>query len=99
MNKYGFIESPYRKVKDGAVTNEVVYLSAMEEAKHYVAQSNAVYDDEGRFTEELITCRHAGENMMVPSDKVDLMDVRRNSSCPSRPRSFRSLRTMTPTAH
>ncbi|WP_029060804.1 DNA-directed RNA polymerase subunit beta [Labrenzia sp. DG1229] len=75
VNKYGFIESPYRKVDDGVVTNEVIYLSAMEEAKHYVAQSNAEYDAEGRFTTELITCRHAGENMMVPSDKVDLMDV------------------------
>ncbi|MEP4921206.1 MAG: DNA-directed RNA polymerase subunit beta [Roseibium sp.] len=75
VNKYGFIESPYRKVKDGVVTSDVVYLSAMEEAKHYVAQSNAEYDDEGRFTTELITCRHAGENMMVPSDRVDLMDV------------------------
>jgi DNA-directed RNA polymerase subunit beta len=75
VNKYGFIESPYRKVKDGVVTNDVVYLSAMEEAKHYVAQSNAVYDDKGQFTEELITCRHAGENMMVPSERVDLMDV------------------------
>ena len=75
VNKYGFIESPYRKVKDGVVTDDVVYLSAMEEAKHYVAQSNAEYDADGRFTTELITCRHAGENMMVPSDKVDLMDV------------------------
>ncbi|MEP2004145.1 MAG: DNA-directed RNA polymerase subunit beta, partial [Nitratireductor sp.] len=75
VNKYGFIESPYRKVKDGTVTDEVVYLSAMEEAKHYVAQSNAEYDADGKFTTELITCRHAGENTMVPSERVDLMDV------------------------
>ncbi|ADZ70157.1 DNA-directed RNA polymerase subunit beta [Polymorphum gilvum] len=75
VNKYGFIESPYRKVKDGVVSNEVVYLSAMEEAKHYVAQSNAEMDESGRFVEDLVTCRHAGENMLVPSDRVDLMDV------------------------
>ncbi len=75
VNKYGFIESPYRKVRDGIVSDEVVYLSAMEEAKHYVAQSNAVLDEGNRLVEELVTCRHAGENMLVPSDRVDLMDV------------------------
>ncbi|CUB01066.1 DNA-directed RNA polymerase subunit beta [Pannonibacter indicus] len=75
VNKYGFIESPYRKVRDGVVSDEVVYLSAMEEAKHYVAQSNAVLDENNRLVEELVTCRHAGENMLVPSDRVDLMDV------------------------
>ncbi|WP_106755151.1 DNA-directed RNA polymerase subunit beta [Pannonibacter carbonis] len=75
VNKYGFIESPYRKVKDGVVSNDVVYLSAMEEAKHYVAQSNAQMDETGRFVNELVTCRHAGENMLVPSERVDLMDV------------------------
>ncbi|MFN4124247.1 DNA-directed RNA polymerase subunit beta [Pannonibacter indicus] len=75
VNKYGFIESPYRKVRDGVVSDEVVYLSAMEEAKHYVAQSNAVLDEDNRLVEELVTCRHAGENMLVPSDRVDLMDV------------------------
>jgi DNA-directed RNA polymerase subunit beta len=75
VNKYGFIESPYRKVRDGIVSDEVVYLSAMEEAKHYVAQSNAGIDENNRLVEELVTCRHAGENMLVPSDRVDLMDV------------------------
>lgn len=75
VNKYGFIESPYRKVRDGIVSDEVVYLSAMEEAKHYVAQSNAGIDENNRLMEELVTCRHAGENMLVPSDRVDLMDV------------------------
>jgi DNA-directed RNA polymerase subunit beta len=75
VNKYGFIESPYRRVKDGRVTEEVVYLSAMEEAKYTVAQANSVLDARGRFTEDLITCRRAGENVMVTPDKVDMMDV------------------------
>lgn len=75
VNKYGFIEAPYRRVKDGKVTEDVQYFSAMEESKHYVAQSNAVVDKDGRLTEELIVCRHAGEVMMVPVDKVDYMDV------------------------
>ncbi|NRG20012.1 DNA-directed RNA polymerase subunit beta [Rhizobiales bacterium] len=75
VNKYGFIESPYRRVKDGRVTSEVVYLSAMEEAKYHVAQANAEIDDEGRFVSELITCRHAGENMLVSPDRVEFMDV------------------------
>ncbi|MCZ2328381.1 DNA-directed RNA polymerase subunit beta [Bartonella sp. F02] len=75
VNKYGFIESPYRKIIDGKVTTEVVYLSAMEESKHYVAQVNASLDSEGRFTEEFVVCRHAGEVLMAPRDYVDLMDV------------------------
>ncbi|MER2604585.1 MAG: DNA-directed RNA polymerase subunit beta, partial [Siculibacillus sp.] len=75
VNKYGFIEAPYRKVRDGRVTDEVVYLSATEEQKHYVAQSNAVLSSDNRLTEELIVCRHAGDVMMVPVDRVDYMDV------------------------
>ncbi|MGB9209398.1 MAG: DNA-directed RNA polymerase subunit beta, partial [Pseudolabrys sp.] len=61
VNKYGFVETPYRKVKDGRVTDEVVYLSAMEEARHAVAQANAAIDNRGRFTEDLIVCRQAGD--------------------------------------
>ncbi len=75
VNKYGFIESPYRKVAGGKVTNEVVYLSAMEEARHHVAQANADLDKNGKFTSEFVVCRHAGDVMMVPADNVDLMDV------------------------
>ncbi len=75
VNKYGFIESPYRRVKDGQVTSDVVYLSAMEESKYHVAQANAEIDDDGRFVAELITCRHAGENMLLPPERVDFMDV------------------------
>jgi DNA-directed RNA polymerase subunit beta len=75
INKYGFIESPYRRIIDGRVSDEVVYLSAMEEAKHYVAQANALTDKTGRFTEEFIICRHAGDVLLTPRDNVDLMDV------------------------
>ncbi|MCL6229658.1 DNA-directed RNA polymerase subunit beta [Bartonella bilalgolemii] len=75
VNKYGFIESPYRKIIDGKVTKEVIYLSAMEESKHYVAQANSSLDTEGRFTEEFVVCRHAGEVLMAPRDHIDLMDV------------------------
>lgn len=75
VNKYGFIESPYRKIIDGKVTNEVVYLSAMEEAKHSVAQANAALSEDGEFIDEFVVCRHAGDVMMVPRENVDLMDV------------------------
>ncbi|MTI15699.1 DNA-directed RNA polymerase subunit beta [Rhodobacteraceae bacterium RKSG542] len=75
VNKYGFIESPYRRVVDGVVTNDVVYLSAMEESKYYVGQANVPFGEDGRFEAELIQCRHAGENMLVPAERVDFMDV------------------------
>ncbi len=75
VNKYGFIESPYRKIVDGKVTDEVVYLSAMEEAKHNVAQANAELDKDGSFVNEFVICRHAGDVMMAPRENVDLMDV------------------------
>ncbi|MFY9291164.1 MAG: DNA-directed RNA polymerase subunit beta [Methylorubrum rhodinum] len=75
VNKYGFIETPFRKVKDGVVTNDVSYLSAMEEAKYYVAQANAQMDADKRLTEELVVCRRAGEVIVVGPERVDLMDV------------------------
>ncbi|MGY4623765.1 DNA-directed RNA polymerase subunit beta [Bradyrhizobium sp. USDA 4486] len=75
VNKYGFVETPYRKVKDGRVTDEVVYLSAMEEGRYTVAQANVPLDPKGRFTEDLVVCRHAGEVLPVTPDKVDYMDV------------------------
>src|SRR5438876_750525 len=70
VNKYGFVETPYRKVKDGRVTDEVVYLSAMEEGRYRVAQANVPLDAKGRFTEDLIVCRHAGEVLPITPDKV-----------------------------
>ena len=75
VNKYGFIEAPYRRVKDGRVSDEVVYLSAMEESKYYVAQANAVVGDDAALTEDLVVCRHAGDVVMVSRDRVDFMDV------------------------
>ncbi|MDR6899704.1 DNA-directed RNA polymerase subunit beta [Rhizobium miluonense] len=75
VNKYGFIESPYRRIIDGKVTNDVLYLSAMEEAKYYVAQANAELDADGSFIEEFVVCRHAGEVMLAPRDNINLMDV------------------------
>ncbi|WFR96596.1 DNA-directed RNA polymerase subunit beta [Rhizobium tumorigenes] len=75
VNKYGFIESPYRKIIDGKVTFEVLYLSAMEEAKYYVAQANAEMNADGSFAEEFVVCRHAGEVMLAPRDNINLMDV------------------------
>ncbi len=75
VNKYGFIETPYRKVVDHKVTDDVVYLSAMEEAKHTIAQANADLDGEGRFQEELVSSRQAGEFLMAIPDNITLMDV------------------------
>jgi DNA-directed RNA polymerase subunit beta len=75
VNKYGFVETPYRKVKEGRVTDEVVYLSAMEEGRYYVAQANVPLDAKRRFTEDLVVCRHAGDVLMITPDKVDYMDV------------------------
>ncbi len=75
VNKYGFIEAPYRRIKDNRVTDEVVYLSAMEEGKYYVAQANAPVDENKSLTEDLVVCRHAGDVMMVPRERVDFMDV------------------------
>jgi len=75
VNKYGFIETPYRKVVDGKVTDEVVYLSAMEEAKHTIAQANAELTKDGGFVEEIVSCRQGGEFLMAPRDQITLMDV------------------------
>ena len=75
VNKYGFIETPYRRVENGQVTDEVIYLSAMEEAKHTIAQANAEIDDKGRFVAELVSCRANGEFVMAQPDNIDLMDV------------------------
>ena len=75
VNKYGFIETPYRQIKDGKVTDDVVYLSAMEEQKHTVAQANAELTEDGSFVEELVSSREAGEFLIAPRDQITLMDV------------------------
>ena len=75
VNKYGFIESPYRRIENGKVTSEVIYLSAMEESRFRVAQANISIDGSGKLTDELINCRVNGDFEMVSPDMVDLMDV------------------------
>ncbi|WP_417452056.1 DNA-directed RNA polymerase subunit beta [Kordiimonas sp.] len=75
VNKYGFIESPYRRVVDGKVTDEVIYLSAMEEQKYTVAQANADLTEDGRFSNDLVSCRQAGEFIMSTPEHITLMDV------------------------
>ncbi len=75
VNKYGFIETPYRKVVDGKVTDEVVYMSATEEQRHVIAQANAKLDEEGRFINDLVSTRKAGEYQLSPRETVDLIDV------------------------
>jgi DNA-directed RNA polymerase subunit beta len=75
VNKYGFIESPYRRVENGKATSEVIYLSAMEEARFRVAQANIKIEENGDLGDELINCRVAGDFEMVTPDMVDLLDV------------------------
>jgi len=75
VNKYGFIETPYRKVVDGQVTDEVQYMSATEEMRHTVAQANAHLDAEGRLENDLVNTRQSGEYTMAPRENVDLIDV------------------------
>tara|TARA_R110000824_G_scaffold155928_1_gene328752 strand:+ start:3719 stop:7807 length:4089 start_codon:yes stop_codon:yes gene_type:complete len=75
VNKYGFIESPYRRVADGKVTDEVVYMSAMEEARYRVAQANIVIGAKGQIEAELVNCRIDGDFEMVPPEQVDFLDV------------------------
>ncbi|MBC7136233.1 DNA-directed RNA polymerase subunit beta [Oceanibaculum nanhaiense] len=75
VNQYGFIEAPYRKVKDGVVTDEVVYMSAMEEGKYTVAQANAELDENGRFVSDLVSVRRASDFTLGRPEDIDLMDV------------------------
>ena len=75
INQYGFIESPYRKVKDGKVTNDVVYLSAMEEGRYAIAQANAEIDNHGRLTSDLVSCRKSGDYLLMKPENVDYIDV------------------------
>jgi DNA-directed RNA polymerase subunit beta len=75
VNKYGFIESPYRKVVNKHLTDEVIYLSAMEEAKFTIAQANATIDSRNRLTDELVSCRKGGNFVMTTPDQVNFIDV------------------------
>ena len=75
VNKYGFIETPYRKVVEGVVTDDVQYMSATEEMRHTVAQANAALDDNGKFRNELVSTRQNGDYTLAQSSAVDLIDV------------------------
>ncbi|MDR2766547.1 MAG: DNA-directed RNA polymerase subunit beta, partial [Holosporaceae bacterium] len=75
INRYGFIETPYRKVVDGRVTDETVYLSAMDEEKFTIAQANASVTEDGRFRDDFVTCRRNGDFVNSPRESIDFMDV------------------------
>ncbi|MEW6654433.1 MAG: DNA-directed RNA polymerase subunit beta, partial [Bacteroidota bacterium] len=75
VNNYGFLETPYRKVKDGRVTNSVDYLSADQEDEYIIAQSNAPFDEQGHYVEERVKCRERGEFPVVHPENVHYMDV------------------------
>ncbi len=74
-NKYGFLETPYRRVRNGRVTDEVDYLSAIEESEHVIAQANASLDAKGAFTDDLVSCRHQNEFTLMPPERIAFMDV------------------------
>ncbi|MFG1498547.1 DNA-directed RNA polymerase subunit beta [Saccharospirillum sp. HFRX-1] len=74
-NSYGFLETPYRKVEDGKVTDEIVYLSAIDEAKHVIAQANVPLDENGNIEGEFVQVRHENEFTMAPRANVNMMDV------------------------
>ncbi|MBU3542426.1 DNA-directed RNA polymerase subunit beta [Polynucleobacter sp. MWH-Loch1C5] len=75
LNEHGFLETPYRKVVNGKVTDQVEYLSAIEEAKYVIAQANASIDKNGKLTDELVSAREAGETMMVSPERIQYIDV------------------------
>jgi DNA-directed RNA polymerase subunit beta len=75
VNQYGFIESPYRKVVDGRVTDDVIYLSAMEEGRYAIAQANVPVDRKGRIADDLTNCRKNGDFILCRPEDVDLIDV------------------------
>ena len=74
-NPYGFLESPYRKVLDGKITDEIVYLSAIDEAEYVIAQANVNINAKGELLDDLVSCRHQNEFTLSPRDKVDFVDV------------------------
>jgi DNA-directed RNA polymerase subunit beta len=75
VNKYGFIETPYQKVEKGTLTDDVVYMSAMEEGRYVIAQADAAMDDKGKFTAELVNCRKSSDFVMARPEDIDYCDV------------------------
>lgn len=78
VNEYGFIETPYRIVQDGKLSDDVKYFTALDEENNVIAQANAEVDEKGHFTNQLVSSRRDGEFAMVPKDEVTLMDVSPN---------------------
>ncbi|HAZ40652.1 MAG TPA: DNA-directed RNA polymerase subunit beta, partial [Methylococcaceae bacterium] len=74
-NQYGFLETPYRKVVDGSVTDEIEYLSAIEEGKYFIAQASAKVDATGKLVDDLVSCRHKDEFTLSTAEKINYMDV------------------------
>src|SRR5882762_3877193 len=74
-NQYGFLETPYRRVDNGRVTDQIDYLSAIEEGQYVIAQANAAMNEKGEFTDDLISCRTQNEFTLSSPDKIDFMDV------------------------
>jgi DNA-directed RNA polymerase subunit beta len=75
LNEYGFLETPYRKVVDSKVTDQIDYLSAIEEGRYIIAQANATIDNAGKLSDELVSAREAGETILVSPERVQYMDV------------------------
>ncbi|MEF9942844.1 MAG: DNA-directed RNA polymerase subunit beta, partial [Burkholderiaceae bacterium] len=75
LNEYGFLETPYRRVENGRVTEDIAYLSAIDEGKYIIGQANAALDDEGNLTDELVSCRQNGEFVLMSPSRVEYMDV------------------------
>ncbi len=75
VNQYGFIEAPYRRVEKGVITDDVIYMSAMDEGRYTIAQANAPRDDKGALTEDLVQCRRDGDYIVARPEDIDLIDV------------------------
>src|SRR5246500_1873252 len=75
LNEYGFLETPYRRVDSGAVTDQILYLSAIEEGRYVIAQANAALDAEGRLIDELVSARDNGESVLTSPERIQYMDV------------------------
>jgi DNA-directed RNA polymerase subunit beta len=74
-NEYGFLETPYRRVTDGRVTDEIVFLSAIDESQFVIAQANAAVDKKGKLLDEIVSCRYRNEFSLMPAERVEFMDV------------------------
>jgi DNA-directed RNA polymerase subunit beta len=74
-NDYGFLETPYRRVLNGRVTDEIVFLSAIDEGQYVIAQANAAIDKKGKLLDEIISCRYRNEFSLMPAERIEFMDV------------------------